>query len=159
MKGREFESLQVRWENFLLQGQLSVLTLISVSVPARKRSRSFCQKCRWQVTAKHGYTLCMWICMKCHGAWLYGAHRTRRDGSSFMSHQPCHVESRASAVSLLESGEYRYIKAINNNNNNPEKEPARRQLMPDRNDRLSHWTPIFWDYACNSLTSRDQPRS
>ena len=26
-----------------------------------------------------------------------------------------HIESRASAVSLLESGEQRYIKAINNN--------------------------------------------
>ena len=29
-----------------------------------------------------------------------------------------HVESHASAVSLLESGEQRYIKAISNNNNN-----------------------------------------
>ena len=29
-----------------------------------------------------------------------------------------HVESHASAVSLLNSGEQRYIKAINNNNNN-----------------------------------------
>ena len=66
--------------------------------------------------------------------WLYGVHRTRRDGSSFMWHQPCqrckyttsradikkqnktknakkeeelfiHVESIASAVSLLDSGE------------------------------------------------------
>ena len=33
-KGRGFESLQERRENFLLQGQLSVLTLISVSVPS-----------------------------------------------------------------------------------------------------------------------------
>ena len=32
-KGRWFESLQEQHENFLLQGQLSVLTLISVSVP------------------------------------------------------------------------------------------------------------------------------
>ena len=93
---------------------------------ARKRPRSFCQKCRWQVTAKHAYTLRMWLCMKWHGAWLYGVHRTSRDGSSFMWHQPCqrckytpsvdiqktrckklftHVESHASAVSLLESGE------------------------------------------------------
>ena len=31
MKDRGFESLQERRENFLLQGQLSVLTLISVS--------------------------------------------------------------------------------------------------------------------------------
>ena len=43
---------------------------------ARKRPRSFCQKCRWQVTAKHAYTLRMWLCMKWHGAWLYGVHRT-----------------------------------------------------------------------------------
>ena len=69
-------------ENFLLQGQLSVLTLIPVSVPprvtsvARKRSRSFCQKCRWQVTAKYACTSRMWLCIKRHGAWLYGVHRT-----------------------------------------------------------------------------------
>ena len=52
-------------------------------------SRSFCQKCRWQVTVKYACTLRMWHCMKRHGAWLYGVHRTRRDGSSFMWHQPC----------------------------------------------------------------------
>ena len=28
-----------------------------VTAVARKRSRSFCQKCRWQVTPKHTYTL------------------------------------------------------------------------------------------------------
>ena len=33
LKGRSFESLQKRRENILLQGQLSVLTLISVSAP------------------------------------------------------------------------------------------------------------------------------
>ena len=33
LKGRGFESLQERRKNFLLQGPLSVLTLISVSVP------------------------------------------------------------------------------------------------------------------------------
>ena len=47
-----------------------------VTAVARKRSRSFCQRCRWQVTAKHAYTLSMWLCMKWHGAWLYGVHRT-----------------------------------------------------------------------------------
>ena len=82
LKGRGFESLQERRENFLLQGRLSVLTLIRypfharVTAVARKRSRSFCQKCRWQVTAKHTYTLRMWLYMKWHGAWLYGVHRT-----------------------------------------------------------------------------------
>ena len=60
-----------------------------VTAVARKRSRSSCQKCRWQVTAKHTYTLCMWLCTKWHGAWLYGVHRTRWDGSRFMWHQPC----------------------------------------------------------------------
>ena len=95
-KGRGFESLQERRENFLLQGQLSVLTLYFgirstpvLPAVARKRPRLFCQKCRWQVTAKHAYTLCLWLCMKWYGAWLYGVHRTHRDGSSFMWHQPC----------------------------------------------------------------------
>ena len=37
-----------------------------VTAVARKRSRSFCQKCRWQVTAKHAYTLPMWLWMKWH---------------------------------------------------------------------------------------------
>ena len=46
------------------------------SAVARKRSRSFCQKCRWQVTVKYAYTLRMWLSMKWHGAWLYGLHRT-----------------------------------------------------------------------------------
>jgi len=32
-----------------------------VTTVARKKSRSFCQRCRWQVTAKHAYTLRMWI--------------------------------------------------------------------------------------------------
>ena len=32
-----------------------------VTTVARKKSRSFCQKCRWQVTAKHAYTLRMLI--------------------------------------------------------------------------------------------------
>ena len=55
-----------------------------VTAVARKRPRLFCQKRRWQVTAKHAYTLRMRLCMKWHGAWLYGVHRTRRDGSSFL---------------------------------------------------------------------------
>ena len=32
-----------------------------VTTVARKKSRSFCQKCRWQVTAKHAYILRMWL--------------------------------------------------------------------------------------------------
>ena len=47
-----------------------------VTAVACKRSWSFCQKCRSQVTAKQAYTLHMWLCMKWHGAWLYGVHLT-----------------------------------------------------------------------------------
>ena len=47
-----------------------------VTAVAHKRARSFCQKCRWQVTAKRAYTLRVWLCMKWHGVWLYGVHRT-----------------------------------------------------------------------------------
>ena len=60
-----------------------------VTAVARKRSQSFCQMSRWQVTAKHAYILHMWLCMKWHGAWLYGVRRTCWDSSSFMWHQPC----------------------------------------------------------------------
>ena len=62
-KGCEFKARQERQENFLLQSQLCVLTLIRcpfhprVSAVPRKRPRSFCQKCRWRVTPKHAYTL------------------------------------------------------------------------------------------------------
>ena len=94
LKDRGFESLQERRDNFLVHGQLSVLLFwypfhTCVTEVARKRSRSFCRKCRWKVTAKHAYTLRMWLCMKWQGAWLYGVQRTRRYGSSFTWHQPC----------------------------------------------------------------------
>ena len=62
-----------------------------VTAVAHKRSRSFCQKCRWQVTAKHPYTLRMWLCMKWHGAWLYGVHITCAEMAavSCRTSQPC----------------------------------------------------------------------
>ena len=76
----------------------------------------------------------MWLCMRWHGAWLYGVHRTHRDSSSFMWHQPCqcckyttlvdifknykkvftNVESHASTVSAWEWRTALY-KMINNN--------------------------------------------
>ena len=95
IKGCRFKSLQKRRETFLLQGQLSVLTLfqypfhphVTVTAIACKRSWSFCRKCRWQISAKHTCTLHVWLCVKWHGAWLYGVHRTHWDGSSFMWHQ------------------------------------------------------------------------
>ena len=62
-KGCEFESRQERRESFLQRNQLFVLTLIRcpfhprVTAVACERPWSFCQKCRWQVTPKHVYTL------------------------------------------------------------------------------------------------------
>ena len=65
-------------ENFLLQGEVSVLTLISVSVPP-PCYHSSTQKIpvilpKVQVSgysSKHACTLlCMWLCMKWHGTWL-----------------------------------------------------------------------------------------
>ena len=94
---------------------------------ARKRPRSFCQTCRWQVTAKHTYTLRMWLCMMWQGAWLYGVHRTCTETAAVScgtSHASAvstplrwilkkthykklitRVESHASAVSLLKRAE------------------------------------------------------
>ena len=46
-----------------------------VTAVARKRSRSFCQKCRWLVTAKHAYAVTYVALHEVHGAWLYGVHR------------------------------------------------------------------------------------
>ena len=46
-----------RRENFLLQSQLYMLTLIRVTAVARKRPRSLYQKYTWQVTPKDAYTL------------------------------------------------------------------------------------------------------
>ena len=74
LKGHGFESPPEWWKNFLLQGQLSVQTLILVSIPPpvtaearkNKRSQSFCQKCRWLVRAKSTCTLHMWLWMKWH---------------------------------------------------------------------------------------------
>ena len=38
--------------------------------------------------------VCVWFCMKWHGTWLYGVHRTCRDSSSFTWHQPCKWSTR-----------------------------------------------------------------
>ena len=62
-KGCEFESRQKRRDNVLPQSELSVLILIRcplhtrVASVARKRPRSFLQKCRRQVTPEYAYTL------------------------------------------------------------------------------------------------------
>ena len=99
-----------------------------VTAEARKRSWSFCQKCRWQVTAKHAHTV-TYVALHevtwCMVVWC--TQNLRRDGCSFMWHQlkyttsvdikkqnknkkrykklVTHVEPQASAVSLLKRAE------------------------------------------------------
>ena len=114
-----------------------------VTAVAHKRSRPFCQKCRWQVTAKHTYTLCgfewcntvtwcmvEWCPQNLHrnGSISDGTShaapkeryqyttsmdinnmRYKRIQSLIQNHMPM------CAVSLLESREQHYIKAMNNN--------------------------------------------
>ena len=87
--------------NFLCWLLFQYLFHPRVTAVARKRPLSFCQKRMWQVTAKHAYTLRMWLCMKWHGAWLYGVHRTRRDGCSFLWHQPCQCCKYTTSVDIF----------------------------------------------------------
>ena len=51
---------------------VSVPPPISVTAVARKRTRPFCQICRWQVTAKRTYSLLMWLHMKWHYKLVHG---------------------------------------------------------------------------------------
>ena len=81
-----------------------------VTVAARKRSRPFCQKCKWQDAAKKACTLRMWLSSSdiVHGCMVYTERA--RNGSSFMWHQPCQRN-----VAVHHFGGYsktRYKKAI-----------------------------------------------
>ena len=68
-----------------------------VTAAARKRSVSFCQKCRWQVTDKHTCTLRISLSNDtvnwCTAVWH--TQNVRRDGSSFALHQPCDDQKSA----------------------------------------------------------------
>ena len=70
---------------FCADSHLGIRSTPRVTAVARKRSRSLCQNCRWQVTRMHpnyvDLNQVMW-----HGAWLYSVHRTRREGSRFTRH-------------------------------------------------------------------------
>ena len=61
---------------------------------AHKRSWSFCQKCRWQVTAKHTCTLHRWLCVKwhdrVHGCMVY----TERTKTAAVSPGISHVTTK-----------------------------------------------------------------
>ena len=65
-----------------------------VTAVAHKRSRSFCQKCRWRVIAKYTRTLHTWL----YYERLYGVHKTCAETAP-VSHRTCYVPARSSAVS------------------------------------------------------------
>ena len=69
LKGRGFESLQEQWENFLLQGQLSVRTLILVSVRTLRRTMirfliEHLVRRIWFGQSRH-YFILNWLVMRC----------------------------------------------------------------------------------------------
>ena len=118
----------------------------TVTALARKRSRSFYQKCRWQITAKHTCTYADGFAWSNSVKWrmvVWCAQNVRQKRQRFAWHQPCNnqialsvhhfngytnkrtikctshsfrITCDKSAVSLLESREQRSIKVINNNN-------------------------------------------
>ena len=95
--GRTFFS----WVNFLCW------LLFGITLPPlcySKRSQSFCQKWGWQVTAEQHtpYNVALHEAMW-GGAWLYGVHRTCRNGSSFTWHQPC---NNRKVLQVHHSGRY-----------------------------------------------------
>ena len=59
---------------FYADSDFSIHSTPHFTTVACKRSRSFYQKCRWQVTAKHVYTLRMQLCMKGHGACVFSSN-------------------------------------------------------------------------------------
>ena len=109
------QKMQEQWEHFFSRVSFLCWLLFRypfhphVTTAACEKIRVLLPKCRWQVTAKHTYTLHMRLCMKWHDAWLYGVHRTRRDGSSFMWHQPCQHCKYTTSVDIQKM---RYQKAI-----------------------------------------------
>ena len=67
------------WVNFMCWLLFWYLFHPCVIAEARKRSRSFCQKCRRQVTTKHTCTLCTWLWIKRHSKLVHDCmvvHRT-----------------------------------------------------------------------------------
>ena len=102
-----------------------------VTAVARKRSRSFCQKCRLQVTAKHTYVALNEVALYT-GAWLNGVHRTCAEteaswcGTSHATTTERYQyttfvnikNTRYKRIQSLVRNYMRHIKAMNNKSNN-----------------------------------------
>ena len=101
------------------QGQLSVLTVISVSVPLHVKDTGYSAKSaggRLQLNTHTPYVCGFAWSDMVHGCiyviWLYGVWCTqnlRRDGSSFTWHQPC---QRCKYTTLVDIQNSRYKKLV-----------------------------------------------
>ena len=91
------------WSIFCADSYFAICLTPHVTAVARKRTRSFCQKCRWQVTTKHACTLCVpmptcaYVALNddttVTGAWFYGVHRTCAETAT-VSHGTSHVTTK-----------------------------------------------------------------
>ena len=179
-KGSWFESWQKQLENFLLQDQLSVLLFLylfhlCVSAVACKRSWSFCQKCRWQITAKHTCTLPLWLWMHWHcklvNGWVvYTEHAPtwqqfhvapamqqpnitvlKEHAMKGCSHS-FRITCDKSAVSVLENGEKHCTKVINHNNDSNNVTRAGKGLMQPCWSEV--WGNCWWCSLCTFAVCR-----
>ena len=88
--------------NFLCRLLFHDLYHPHVTAVAPKRSQSFCQKCRWHITAKPTCILQMWLGMKRHCklvdivVWWTDNAKT----NSFMWHQPCNTTALTTSVDI-----------------------------------------------------------
>ena len=146
-------------ECFFLQGQLSMLLFrypfhLRVTRVARKRFWSFCQKCSWQVTAKHACTLRMWLCMKWRGIWWMVVWCTQNaPRTAAVSRAASHITTKQRCKMHHSSG---YSKTRHNNRithseniaTKSVKESALgRRIAPYKGDRHLHW-PWFMQRVC-----------
>ena len=60
-----------------------------VTAVAHKKSWSFCQTCRWQVTAKQACALHNWLCMKWHMVHDCMVYTEWAEMAAVSRHQPC----------------------------------------------------------------------
>ena len=86
-----------------------------VTAVVRKRSQSFCQKCRWQVTAKNTYTLPMWLWMKwncnlVHGWMVYTEPAPKRQ--HFTWYQPCNTQRTLLVITSVDINNMRYKRIL-----------------------------------------------
>ena len=82
-----------------------------VTAVTRKRSRSFCQKCRWQVTAKHAYT--PYVCGfawsdNVHGCMVY----TERAETAAVSRSTSHASTVSTPLRWILKKKKRAIKLV-----------------------------------------------